>query len=126
MQHANLALNLDGCIWEVSSLATEHMQIHCLEETHLEFIMPTLMSIYISNGCEGYNTNIYIPSETDINSDIYTSIRCEFFVGIDAVYQNMAHFGIWYELKLDRPTQEQKDILDIKLSESPLGFKLFK
>ena len=38
MQHANFALNLDGYIFAVSPLATEH--ICCLEETQLEIVPP--------------------------------------------------------------------------------------
>ena len=72
-RHANLALNLDGYIWVVSSLASDRIQICCLKETHLEPIIPPLIPIYISNGYEGYSTNIYIPSKTDLTSEIDTS-----------------------------------------------------
>ena len=34
--HTNPVINLDGYIWAFSSLATEHIQICCLEGTHLE------------------------------------------------------------------------------------------
>ena len=38
--HANLAFNLDGYIWVVNALASERIQVCCLEETHLESIIP--------------------------------------------------------------------------------------
>ena len=38
--HNNLVLNLDGYIWAVGSLATDCKQICCLEESHLETIVP--------------------------------------------------------------------------------------
>ena len=56
--HANLALNLDGYIWVVSSLASDRIQVYCLEETHLETIVPSLTLIYIGNGSEVTVTNI--------------------------------------------------------------------
>ena len=42
IRHANHALNLDGYIWAVSSLAYDRIQVCCLEETHLEPIVPPL------------------------------------------------------------------------------------
>ena len=77
--HANLILNLDGSIWELSSLASDRIQVCCVEETHLEPIVPPLTLNYIGNGCEGYSTNIYIPSKSDLTSKIDTSSRYEFF-----------------------------------------------
>ena len=91
-RHANLANYMDGYIWSVTHLATECIQIHCLEETHTETIIPPLMSIYVVNGCEGYNNNIYIPAKTDLTSEIDNSVRYEFF-GSNALYQNMARYG---------------------------------
>ena len=58
---SNLALNLDGYIWVVSSLASFRLQVHCLKETHLELNVPPLTLICISNCCENYSNKIYIP-----------------------------------------------------------------
>ena len=85
--HANLALNLDGYIWAVSSLPSNRIQVHCIEETHLETIAPPSNLIYIGNGCKGYSTNIYIPSKTDLTSEINTSSRHNFFAGFNVIYQ---------------------------------------
>ena len=84
--YVNLTLNLDGYIWAVSSLASGRIQTHCLEETHLESVIPPLTLTYIDNECEGYNTNIYIPSKTVLNSEIDISFRHEFFVGFNVIY----------------------------------------
>ena len=84
--HAYLTLNLDEYIWAGSFLASDRIQIHCLEETHLEPIVPPLNLIYIGKECEGYSTNIYIPSKTDLTSEIDTSLRHEFFIGFNVIY----------------------------------------
>ena len=42
--HAHLALSLGGYIWAISSLASDRIQVCCLEETHLEPIVPPLNS----------------------------------------------------------------------------------
>ena len=82
IRQANLALNLDGYIWAGRSLASDRIQVCCLEETHLEPIVPPLTLIHIGNGCKGYSTKIYIPSKTDLTSEMDTSSRCDFFVGL--------------------------------------------
>ena len=114
------ALSLDWYIWTISSLAYNRIQACCLEETHLEPIVPPLTFIYIDNGCKDYSTNTYIPSKTDLTTEIDTSLRCNFFVGFNVIYQNIIWYGIWNELKLETLTPEQKYLLGIKLSEFPL------
>ena len=61
------------------------IEVHCLEETHLEPIIPPLTLIYIGNRCKGYSTNIYIPSKTDLTSEIDTSSH-DFFVSFNVVF----------------------------------------
>ena len=101
----------------VSFLASERIQVCCLEETPLEPIVLLLTLIYIGNGCKGYSTNIYIPSKTDLNKEIDTSLRHDFFVGFNVLYQNMMPNGIWNELKIETSTPDQKDLLGVKLWE---------
>ena len=115
ISHANLEFNLDGYIWVISILASERIQFHFLEETHLEPIVPPLTHIYIGNGCEGYSTNIYIPSKTYLTSEIDTSSRYDFFVSFNVTYQNIMQYGVWNELKLETLTLEQEDLLVVKL-----------
>ena len=85
----------------------------------MECIVPPLTLIYIGNGCEGYSSSIYIPSKSDLTSEIDTSLRCEFFVGFNVICQNMTWYEIWNELKLEALTPNQKDLLGTKLPESP-------
>ena len=85
----NLVLNLDGYIWAISSLASDRIQVCFLEEIHLESIVPAVTLIYIGNGCESHSTNIYIPSKTDLTSEIDMPSGCNFFVGFNVIYQNI-------------------------------------
>ena len=78
-------------------VATEHIQTCCLEESHLETIIPPLTLNFIGNGCECHSTNIYIPSKTDLTNHLAT-IGCELFTVFKIIYQNIVHYGIWYEL----------------------------
>ena len=78
VRHANHALKFDRYNWAVTSLASDRIQVCCLEETHLEPIVPALTLIYIGNRCEGYITSTYIPSKTYFTSEMCTSSRCDF------------------------------------------------
>ena len=71
------------------ALASDRIHVHCLEETHLEPIVPPLTLIYIGNGCKGYITNFYILSKTDLTSEIDTSLRHNFFVSFNVIYQHI-------------------------------------
>ena len=95
------------------------IEYKCLEERYLEPIVPLLTLIYIGNGFKGYSTNIYIPSKTDLTSEIDTSSICDFFAGFNIIHQNMTGYGIWNELKLETLNPEQKDLLGVKLLEFP-------
>ena len=78
-----------------------------------------LTLIYIGNGCESYSTNIYIPSKTNLASEIDTFSRHDFFVSFNVICQNIIQYGIWNELRLETLTLEQKYLVGVKLSEFP-------
>ena len=124
-QHANLTFYLGGYVWAVSSLATEQINIWCLEETYLETTVPLITLIYIGIGCESYSTNIYIPSKTDLTTELDGSIWHKFFLSFNAIYHNMAEYGICYELKLETLTQKEKIFL-VSNWVLPNGFESFK
>ena len=86
------------------------------------------MLVYVGNGSEGYSTNKLIPSKTGLTSKMDISIRCTFFVCFNTIYQNMARYIydlhyhnistlMYNALQLATLSQEQKDLLGIKLSE---------
>ena len=43
--------------------------------------------------------NIYIPSKNDLTNEGDTSIGCKISIGFNDIYQNVAHYDIWYELQ---------------------------
>ena len=66
--HANMAQSLDGYLWAISTLKEEKMKIRCLEDSHLEDILPPLTIIQVGNGCEGYSSNLFIPAKSELTS----------------------------------------------------------
>ena len=64
----NLAYSLDGYLWAISALAAEKLQIRCVMETCVITIKPPLQIVDISNGCEAYSANIYIPAKSELTA----------------------------------------------------------
>ena len=62
IRHANLAIRLDGYVWPASCLAIAHMQIY------LETIISSVNPVYVGNGSEVYNTDIYVPAKTHLTT----------------------------------------------------------
>ena len=71
----------------------EYIQICCLEKTHPETTVPPSTFIYVGIGYESHSTNMCIPSKNDLTSEIDTSIRYEFFIDFNDIYQNKACSG---------------------------------
>ena len=74
----------------------------------------------------GYSTIIYIPSKTDLTSEIDISRRHYFFVGFNVIYQNITWYGIWNELQLETLTPDKKDLLSVNFLSSSGNFKSFR
>ena len=89
-----MAQSLDGYLWVVSSLKKEKMRIRCLEDSHLEDIKPTLMIVYIGNGCEGYSNNLFIPAKSELTSEDETLTRHVFFWDFNDEYQNLTKYSL--------------------------------
>ena len=68
IMHTNLAHNLDGYLWAISSLATEKLQIQCLHQTSVVTIEPPLHIIDIGNGCEDFSSTLYIPTKSKLTT----------------------------------------------------------
>ena len=74
---------------------------------HVIHISPPLQIVSIDNGCEGYNTNVYIPSETNITS--VTDTDTKFLLIL------MQYINIWFDMVY--VTAGERDYLGIKHSE---------
>ena len=61
-----MAYSLDGYLWAISSLATEKLQIHCMQQTSVVTIYPPLRIIDIGNGCEAFSSTIYMPAKSEL------------------------------------------------------------
>ena len=115
-RHANMAQSLDGYLWVVSSLKKEKMRIRCLEDSHLEDIKPPLMIVYIGNGCEGYSSNLFIPSKTELTSEDETLTRHVFFLDFNDEYQNLNKYSLIQQLNLPQLTAKELEELPNRLT----------
>ena len=116
---ANLAVNLGGYMWAISSLAGEKLQVRCLTETHVQEIKPPLQIVEIGNGCEGYSPNINIPAKSELTAQYTPDGRTNFFLQFNEQYTNITAYGAWARLNLTSLTPEEKAKLSMKLPELP-------
>ena len=84
--------------------------------THIKLITLPLTIINVSNHCEGQSSNIFIPVKSELTSTAGMKVWEEFFIAVNAYYQNMTKYGIWFKLQLETLTEEEKASLSIKLS----------
>ena len=89
-----MAQSLDGYLWAVSTLREEKMRIRCLEDSHLEDILPPLTIVLIGNGCEGYSSNLYIPAKSELTSDDETLTWHVFFLHFNMEYQDLTKYSL--------------------------------
>ena len=66
----NLAYSLDGCLWAISALVAEKLQIRCVMENHVITIKPPLQIVDIGNGCKAYSASIYIPAKSELTATL--------------------------------------------------------
>ena len=93
----NLALSLGGYLWDISTVATETLQIRCLLETHVVTIHPPLQIIYVGNGCEGFSSSVFIPAKSDQAVIEEIEPRQKYFLEFNGIYKPDQYIGLWYQ-----------------------------
>ena len=97
-QTTNLAYSLDGCLWAISALATENLQVRCVMKTHILTIKPPLQIVDVGNGCEAYSASIYIPGKSELMATLQSVTRSQFFLEYNFNYTNVNNYLVWYKL----------------------------
>ena len=118
-RHTDLAVNLDGYLWAISSFASDQIVVRCLQDTHVEYIKSPLTIIYIGNGCEGFGSKVYIAAKSDLTSEEDTSLRESFFIGFNFVYQNINRYGLWLALGFAELSVEKMQQIRDKIAAFP-------
>ena len=107
----NLAQNLGGYIWAISSLAVEKLQVRCLKETHIEEIRPPLQIIYIGDGCEAYSPSLATTARTEITTSKDFIGRPGFFIQFNKVYQDSPTLSLWSQITLESLTEKEAEAM---------------
>ena len=123
-RNGNLAQNLGGYLWAISSVATEKIQVRCLKETYIVEIRAVLQIIYIGDGCEGYSPSLAIAAKTEITSSFNMDSRVRFFISFNAEYQDQELIGLWVEIPVGYLTKDEINKVVEQLPErEPLRFE---
>ena len=119
-RHVNFAQSLDGYMWAVSSVKEEKLQIRCLKETTIAYIKPPLTILHIGNGCEAYNSNLFIPAKSELTSKGDDSlVRIKFFIKFNEKYQDITTYGMFELLGFQKLTKKEMEELPMKISKLP-------
>ena len=104
IRHTNLVHSLDGCLWAISSLAAEKLQIRCLQQTLVVTIEPPLCIIDIGNGCEAFSSTLYIPVKSELTTTMQSLTRSQFFLNYNLQYVKMSSFVVFHAMTFDQLT----------------------
>ena len=111
--HANMAQSLDGYLWAVSTLKEEKMGIRCLEDSHLDDILPPLTIIQVGSSCEGYSSNFFIPAKSELTSEDETLTQHIFFLHFNEEYQDLTRYSLIKQLQIEQlMPDELKNLLN--------------
>ena len=115
VQNTHMAYNLDGYLWAMSSLATEKLQIRCMQQTLVVTIDPPLWIIDISNGCEAFPSMIYIPAKSELTATMQSLTRSQFFLDYNFKYIKISTFVVFQNITMVKLTSEEKEQLKSKV-----------
>ena len=127
IRHTNLAHSLDSYLWAISSLATEKLQIRCLQHTSVVTIEPPLCILNIGNGCEAFSSTLYILAKSELTTTMQSITRSQFFLKYNYRYVNMSSFIVYHEMTFAQLTPEEVANLQAKIQTlEPMNMKLFQ
>ena len=118
--------SLDGYLWAISSLATEKLQIRCLQETSVVTIEPPLCIIDIGNGCEAFSSTLYIPAKSELTTIMQSLTHSQFFLNYNLQYVKMSSFVVFCAMTFDQLTPTELTNLQAKIQTlEPMDMKIF-
>ena len=127
IRHTNLARSSDGYLWAISSLATEKLQIRCLQHTSVVSIEPLLRILDIGNGCEAFSSTLCITTKSELTTTMQSITRSQFFLKYNYRYVNMSSFIVYHEMTFAQLTPEELANLQAKIQTLvPMNMKLFQ
>ena len=126
IRHTNLTHSLDGYLWAISSLATEKLQIRCLQQTSVVTIEPPLHIIDIGNGCEAFSSTLYIPAKSELTTTMQSLTHSQFFLNYNFQYVKMSSFVVFSAMTFDQLTPEELTNLQAKIQTlEPMDMEIF-
>ena len=126
IRHTNLARSLDGYLWAISSLATEKLQIQCLQQMLVVKIEPPLCIMDIGNGCEAFSSTLYIPAKSELTTTMQSLTRSQFFLNYNFQYVKMSSFVVFHAMIFAQLTPEELTNLQAKIQTlEPMDMKIF-
>ena len=108
-----------GCLWAVSSVRQEQLQVRCLEETHVIEIQPPLQIVYLGNSCEGYSPIMFLPAKNEMATHAQIESRKEYFLQFNYVYTPDRYIGLWLQFRTKMMSEKEAKAFIMQVA--PLG-----
>ena len=123
----NLAHSLDRYLWAVSSVATEKLQIRCVQDTSVVTIHPPMRIIDVGNACKVFSPNIYILAKSELTTTLQSLPRSHFFQKFNLRYTNISVFVVFHNLSMATLTPEEHARLCSKVHKlQPMHTEMFQ
>ena len=82
-QTHNVAYNLNSNLWAISALATEQLQIRCLQKTYHVSVKIPFQLIFLPSAYQAFSRNIYIPTTVELTNIVQNVILHKRFLGFN-------------------------------------------
>ena len=87
-----MAYNLNRNLWAICALATEKLQIQCLQKIYHVNVKTPFQLVFLPNDCEAYSRHIYIPNTVEETNNEPTWTLHKQFLGFNLTYRNITNY----------------------------------
>ena len=104
----------------------EITNLMCHGDTFHKYYTP-LQIVDVSNGCEAFSANIYIPAKSELMATLQSITRSQFSLDFNLKYNNICNFLVWYDFKFAELTEAEVKTLKAKMLQlSAMPMDMFK
>ena len=129
-RYQNMAVNIEGFLWAVSSFIEESLHVRCLAEDYIQLIHPPLEIITVPNGCAATSSTLYIPARSEVTLSIVETNLTTEMIEFNHQYTKLDTYHAWKFLEMvdlaDIPAEVKQQISNRLTSLPPMKMKLFK
>ena len=82
-------------------------------------IKPPIQILDFENGCEAFSSAIYIPTKSELTTNLQSVTHSMFFLEYNTKYTNISQYLVWFKFTFAQLTPEETNKLKIKIQLLP-------